>query len=131
MRIVHEVRLPYLAVTLLCFLLTVAVKKWLRPLYGAEPFWGILGWSPSFLYCFGMALAVVAVRRFPWTYGIWLAVGATIYELLQSLIPRRTLDLADLIATVLGGVMALLLHHFLQSKETNHASHQPASPGRQ
>jgi len=122
----QHLRLPYLAITLICFLLTLLVKS-ARPHFSTSFNALILGWLPSLLYAFGMVFLVLTVRRFPWTYGIWVTLGAITYEFLQAGIPKRTFDPADLIATLTGASLALLLHHNRQHLRPKPSNAPPSS----
>ena len=83
------------------------VQEWVRPQLAGTPYLALLGTAPSFLYAAAGVLAVASVRDWPPSYRWWAASGPFLYELLQPWIEGRTFDVADLLASVLGALLAI------------------------
>lgn len=106
------------------FVAAAITKLWIRPWVVASnlPDAGITGWLPSFAYPLGVLVAAgaLAVRHAAldrrWNLvSASFVVGALLYEFAQlAIFPARRFDLADVLATLAGGVVGLALDRWLR-----------------
>jgi hypothetical protein len=92
-------------------------KAFYRPYaYGAgfEDF-GLADALPSFFYVIGLSLLLLLSDvKYPWLVIIMVSLGSVGYEYLQSL-TAGTIDNGDLIASLAGGLISLLIWKIVDS----------------
>jgi hypothetical protein len=108
------------------FALAILVKKVYRPwvyTHGAG-FIPVADWGPSLFYIFGFmmltALLIAATGRmrhlkFPTMVGV--AIGAMMYEISHAFRADRWFSWDDLIATIVGGLSAIIVEVILTRTE--------------
>ena len=115
-----------LTLFIVSFAFAIFVKKVYRPwvYQHGEGLLSFAGWGPSHFYIFGFmmlaALLVTAFGRirhlkFPTMTGI--AIGAMMYEISHAFRSDRWFSWDDLIATVAGGLCAILIEVILTRTE--------------
>lgn len=105
-------RLALFAFALINWFAAAAVQRLVRGSVQANAFdvWGFTDWSPSFFYAFGLGLFFLGWNSRHRTRDVTFVIfGALVYEMLQSVIPERTLDWHDILATFAALSMALVV----------------------
>lgn len=106
---------------LLALAVTELIRKIIRPYVWEQGFsdFGLLGCMPSFLYAFGIILAILGLRN--WrdreiTVVVLFTLLGVFYEFAQIYrgLPH-TFDIWDVMATLSGGLMAFAWHKLSQS----------------
>ena len=86
--------------------------------HGIDDF-GIAGSLPSFMYVIGFSqLLQIRPIKYSWLVVLVVTVGSIIYEFKQSS-GSATLDMNDIIASVLGGAVSLLILYIVGRKYKN------------
>lgn len=102
----------FLVLTAVCWGLTLVVYNLIRPNFADGGFLAIpIGSAPSFLYGFGFVIAVAALWPRQPRYPAWGLAGTLVYEAFQPFIAGRTFDVLDLVAGLLGGLLAMAVAH--------------------
>lgn len=109
--LLRRLRPAFLVAALVSWAGAWAVQEIARP-NGFDEIWnpgGFFDWSPSFFYALGFGYLFLGFRsRTPVQNAFWVIAGALGYEALQALIPERTVDVSDFIATIAALPAALI-----------------------
>ena len=86
--------------------------------HGIDDF-GIAGSLPSFMYVIGFSqLLQIRPIKYPWLVVLVVSAGSIIYEFKQSS-GSATVDINDIIASVLGGAVSLFILYIVGRKYKN------------
>lgn len=112
-----QMNIIYGSLGLVNVLLGFIAKAFYRPYaYGAglEDF-GLADALPSFFYVIGLSLLLLLSDvKYPWLLIIMVTLGSVGYEYMQSL-TAETIDTRDLVASVAGGLITLLIWKIVDS----------------
>lgn len=121
---ISSVSLVRLFLFIASFALAILVKKLYRPWVYQREIWGlrVADWGPSLFYVFGMEMLTAALiattgrlRHLKYQTMAGVVAGALLYEISHSLRPDRWFSWDDIIATIVGGLAAILVEVILTS----------------
>jgi len=97
------------------FLVKVFYRDYINS-HGIEDF-GLAGSLPSFFYVIGFSqLLQIRPIKYPWLVIVVVTVGSIIYEFKQQSSNLAGLDTNDIIASIAGGAISLLILYIIAKK---------------
>ena len=100
------------------FLVKVFYRDYINS-HGVEDF-GLAGSLPSFFYVIGFSqLLQIRPIKYPWLVIVVVTVGSIIYEFKQQSSNLAGLDTNDIIASIAGGAISLLILYIIAKKFKN------------
>ena len=100
------------------FLVKVFYRDYINS-HGIEDF-GLAGSLPSFFYVIGFSqLLQIRPIKYPWLVIVVVTVGSIIYEFKQQSSNLAGLDTNDIIASIAGGAISLLILYIIAKKFKN------------
>ena len=100
------------------FLVKVFYRDYINS-HGVEDF-GLAGSLPSFFYVIGFSqLLQIRPIKYPWLVIVVVTAGSIIYEFKQQSSNLAGLDTNDIIASIAGGAISLLILYIIAKKFKN------------
>jgi len=100
------------------FLVKVFYRDYINS-HGVEDF-GLAGSLPSFFYVIGFSqLLQIRPIKYPWLVIVVVTAGSIIYEFKQQSSNLAGLDINDIIASIAGGAISLLILYIIAKKFKN------------
>jgi hypothetical protein len=100
------------------FLVKVFYRDYINS-HGIEDF-GLAGSLPSFFYVIGFSqLLQIRPIKYPWLVIVVVTAGSIIYEFKQQSSNLAGLDINDIIASIAGGAISLLILYIIAKKFKN------------
>lgn len=100
------------------FLVKVFYRDYINS-HGIEDF-GLAGSLPSFFYVIGFSqLLQIRPIKYPWLVIVVVTAGSIIYEFKQQSSNLAGLDTNDIIASIAGGAISLLILYIIAKKFKN------------
>jgi hypothetical protein len=100
------------------FLVKVFYRDYINS-HGIEDF-GLAGSLPSFFYVIGFSqLLQIRPIKYPWLVIVVVTAGSIIYEFKQQSSNLAGLDTNDIIASIAGGAISLLILYIIAQKFKN------------
>jgi hypothetical protein len=100
------------------FLVKVFYRDYINS-HGIEDF-GLAGSLPSFFYVIGFSqLLQIRPIKYPWLVIVVVTAGSIIYEFKQQSSNLAGLDANDIIASIAGGAISLLILYIIAKKFKN------------
>ena len=97
------------------FLVKVFYRDYINS-HGVEDF-GLAGSLPSFFYVIGFSqLLQIRPIKYPWLVIVVVTAGSIIYEFKQQSSNLAGLDINDIIASIAGGAISLLILYIIAKK---------------
>ena len=100
------------------FLVKVFYREYINS-HGIDDF-GLAGSLPSFFYVIGFSqLLQIRPIKYPWLVIVVVSAGSIIYEFKQQSSNLAGLDTNDIIASIAGGAISLLILYIIAKKFKN------------